>query len=392
MLSNCNVVDIQSGKVEHDLDIEIQHNKIGHVGKSSKHESPEEVIDVHGAYLLPGLFNMHNNLSMVFPFKNTDLNESPAITALRCYRRAHDALMAGVTSLRTVGEQNRADIYLKRSTNQGLVEGPRIFAGGKGLGITGGHGSDFGQVEADGVEEFMKAARNEFALGADHLKIFITGGIAKQEEGLEEPQMNKEEMAAVVSVARAKGSYVAAHAGGSRPIMVAAEAGVKSFEHAYSLTREAAKSVKEVNGVIVPTLSVTRSPEWMRSNHFEEWTIEKAVSAGGMHLESIRTAVQEGVRLLNGTDMPAGDDSGGVNATVRELEYLMDAGLSSLEALRSSTTYCAELCRVSDQLGQIKPNYFADIIGVPSDPISNIKALEQIKFVMKDGVVIRNEL
>ena len=314
------------------------------------------------------------------------------LQTLRCYRRAHEALVAGITSLRTVGEQNRADIYLKKMINQGEVEGPRIFAGGKGLGITGGHGSDFGQVEADGVEEFLEAARNEFALGADHLKIFITGGIAKKEEGLEEPQMNKDEMAAVVSVARAKGSYVSCTRGRLKAYYGRRGSRSKVLRTRLFTNQRSGKGDQGGERSDCSDALCHKIPEWMRDNHFEEWTIEKGVAAGDMHLESIRTGVREGVRLLNGTDMPAGDNSGGVNATVRELEYLMDAGLSSLEALRSSTLYCAELCRVSDQLGQIKANYFADIIAVPSDPISNIKAMEQIRFVMKDGMVIRNEL
>jgi imidazolonepropionase-like amidohydrolase len=283
VLRNCNVVDVETGKTHGGVDLEVVGNRIkglgNEVGVGGGSVTPERVIDMKGSYyVLPGLFNMHNNLSMVFPFKDTDPNESPAVTVLRCYKRALDALEAGVTSLRTVGEQNRADVYLKKMINEGWVRGPRIFAGGKGLGATGGHGSDFGQVEADGSDEFRKAARRELSLGADHLKIFITGGIAKKEEGLEEPQMTREEMAAVVSVARARGTYVAAHAGGSRPIVAAAEVGVKSFEHAYVLSREAARAVRDAGGVIVPTLSVTRSPEWMRENHFEEWTIEKACS------------------------------------------------------------------------------------------------------------------
>ncbi|HYB04250.1 MAG TPA: amidohydrolase family protein [Nitrososphaerales archaeon] len=335
---------------------------------------------------------MHNNLSTVFPFKDTDLSESPAITVLRCYRRADDALKAGITSLRTVGEQNRADLYLKKMINTGWIRGPRIFAAGKGLGSTGGHGSDFGQVEVDGPEQFERAAREELSLGVDHLKIFITGGIAKEEEALEEPQMTREEMAAMVSVARDHGTYVAAHAGGSRAIVVGAEAGVKSFEHAYVLTKEAARAVRGVDGVIVPTLSVTRSPEWMKENHFEDWTIEKALSSGTTHLESIRTAVREGVRLLVGTDLPAGDESRGVNCTVREIEYLQDAGSSPLEALRSATIHCAKLCKAANELGKLKPNFLADVIAVPSNPLSDLKALEQIHFVMKDGMVIRNNL
>ncbi|MCL4517628.1 MAG: amidohydrolase family protein [Thaumarchaeota archaeon] len=389
-LENCNVVDVAASKIEDNVNMLIEG---GRITKVAKNVSPEgERIDLGGRFVLPGLFNMHNNLSLVFPFKDTDLDEPPAITVLRCYRRAHDALVAGVTTLRTVGEQNRVDIYLRKMIESGWVPGPRLFVAGKALSTVGGHGSDFGQNELSGPEEFRRAARYELSLGANHLKVFITGGIAKKEEAFEESQMTKEEIEAVTSVARSKGTYVCAHAGGSRPIMTAVEAGVKCFEHGYVLSREAARAIKESEGYLDPTLSVTRSPEWMREHNFEEWTIEKAVSAGETHLHSIKNAVAEGVKILNGTDMPAGDLSNGVNATIREIEYLTDAGLSPVEALRAATTNSAELCGVSDQLGQVKEGYLADLIAVPSNPISDIRALEKIQLVMKGGEVIRNDI
>ena len=389
-LENCNIVDVKNATIEDDSRVSIKDGKIIEISKRA--DSGGKKIDLNGSFLLPGLFNMHNNLSLVFPFKNTDVNESPAITVLRCYRRAHDALLGGVTTLRTVGEQNRADLYLRRMINEGWVKGPRMFCAGKALSVTGGHGSDFGQNELDGPYEFRKAARHELSLGANHLKIFITGGIAKKEEAFEEPQMTRDEMEAVTSVAKSKGTYVCAHAGGSRPIMTAIEAGVKCFEHAYVLSREAARSMKESGSYLVPTLSVTRSPEWMRENGFEEWTIEKAVAARETHLQSIKNAVAEGVCILNGTDMPAGDVNRGVNVTAREMEFLTDAGLPPLEAVRAATTYSAELCGVQDQLGQVKEGYLADLISVPISPISDIRAMHDIDFVMKCGEIIRNDL
>lgn len=389
ILENCHAVDVANSTVEENVEISVEEGRISGIAKV--HDSGGARLDLEGSFVLPGLFNMHNNLSLVFPFKNTDLSESSAITALRCFRRASDALEAGVTTLRTVGEQNRADIYLRKMINDGWVRGPRLFVAGKGLSAVGGHGSDFGQHELSGAEEFRKAARHELSLGADHLKIFITGGIAKREEEFEDSQMTRSEMEAVASVARSRGKYVCAHAGGSAPIMVAVEAGVKCFEHGYVLSREAARAIKESGGYLDPTLSVTRSPEWMREHGFEQWTIEKAVSAGETHLQSIKNAISEGVKILNGTDMPAGDLNRGVNATVRELEFLVDSGLSAIGALRAATVNAAELCGVRDKLGQVKENYLADLIAVPSNPISDIKALEKIMFVMKGGEVIRNE-
>ena len=346
---------------------------------------------MEGAYVLPGLVSLHNHFSIVFPFRDTDLNESPAITALRGYRRAQDDLHGGVTTVRSTGEIHRVDLELRKMISSKWIKGPRILAAGKGLGVTGGHGAGLGQVDCDGADEFRKAARYELSLGADHLKIFITGGIAKEEEAFGEPQMTPEEIKAVTSVAASKGTYVTAHAGGSGPIMAAIEAGVKCFEHAYLLNEEAATMMKENNCVLVPTLGVTRSPVWMKEHNFEEWTIQKAVSAGDTHLQSIRNAVKAGVRILNGTDIPPGDWNDGAIAAVREVEFMMDAGLNSVDALRASTIYPAQLCNVGDKIGLIKSGYYADLIATPQNPLKDIRALRKIHFVMKDGEVVRDD-
>ncbi len=389
-IKNCSLLDLELGKVVENVTIVVRDDTIVEV--TDRNFSSSRVIDLDGFYVMPGLINVHNNLSLVFPFKLTNPDEPESVTVLRCYRRAYDALLAGVTCLRTVGEIHRVDIHLRNMINVGWVEGPRIIAGGKGLGVTGGHGSSFGQVEADGAEEFRKAARRELALGADHLKIFITGGIAKLEEELGEMQMTKEEIAAVTSVAKSCRTYVAAHIGGSTAIIEAAEAGVTCFEHGYIMNRDAAKSIKEVAGYLVPTLSVTRSEEWMRTNNFEEWTIEKALSVKDRHMESVRLAISEGVTLVCGTDIPPGDLNNGVNATVREIEFIKEAGLNELEAIRAATTNAAKLCRIENKVGLVKPGYRADLIAVPRNPLKDIRQLEQIKFVMKGGKIIRNDI
>jgi imidazolonepropionase-like amidohydrolase len=390
IIKNCGLVDLETGKVVENVTIAVRDDTIAEV--TDRDLSGSRVIDLDGFYIMPGLINVHNNLSLVFPFKLTNPNEPESVTVLRCYRRAYDALLAGVTCLRTVGEIHRVDIHLRNMINAGWIEGPRIIAGGKGLGVTGGHGSSFGQVEADGVEEFRKAARRELALGADHLKIFITGGIAKLEEEFGEMQMTKDEIAAVTSVARSRGTYVAAHVGGSTAIIEAAEAGVTSFEHGYIINREAAKAIKEVSGYLVPTLSVTRSEEWMRANNFEEWTIYKALSIKDRHMESIKLAISEGVTLVCGTDIPPGDLNEGINATVREIEFIKEAGLNELEAIRTATINAAKLCRMENKVGLVKPGYKADLIAVPRNPLKDIRQLERIKFVMKDGEIIRNDI
>jgi imidazolonepropionase-like amidohydrolase len=390
-LTGCNIVDVRNGRIVEDTSISVQGKFIKQVGGRTRGRGAKR-INLRGSYVLPGLYNMHNHFSIVFPFRDTDPDESAGITALRGYRRAQDALEAGVTSVRCVGEINRIDLDMRRMVESGWVRGPRIIAAGKPLGVTGGHGSGLMQIDCDGADEFRKAARRELSLGADHVKIFISGGIAQKGEGFNESQMSRDEMEAVVSAARSKGTYVVAHSSGSEQIMAALEAGVKCFEHAYVLNREAARMMKNFNAYLDPTLTVTRSPGWMREHNFEEWTIKKAVAGGRTHLESIRTAVSEGVKIICGTDMPPGEMNEGVRTISREIEFLCDAGLSPLEAIRAATLYSAELCRTSDTTGLVKAGYFADLVAVRTNPLKDVKSLRQIGLVMKDGEIIKNEL
>jgi len=351
----------------------------------------DEVIDLDGAYLLPGLISCHTHFSIVFPFNETDPNESPAITAFRAQRRAIETLRAGITTVRTVGEKHRIDITMRAMIKKGWATGPRIIAGGRSISTTGGHGSGFGSIEADGADEFRKAARQELAAGADHIKIFITGGIAHRGERFSEPQTTIEEMEAAVSVARSKNTYVTAHAGGSEPIQKAIKAGLRCFEHGYQIDRPTARALREAGAYLVPTLGVTRSPEWMRANRFEEWTIEKALGAGGDHLDSIRYAVEAGVKIVNGTDIPPGDCDAGVTVAVREMEHMVAARLSPLEALRATTLRAAELLGLDSEIGAVEPGYAADLVAVRSNPLRDVTAMHDIHFVMQAGRVVRRE-
>ena len=387
VLTNARILDVGEGSFR-EGSLTIGDGKIASIDAAA---GDNDAIDLEGAYLLPGIITCHTHLSITFPFHETDENESPAITALRCQKRANDALQAGITTIRTVGEMHRADLSLRIMIQKGWATGPRIVSGGKSISVTGGHGSGFGALIADGPDSFRKAGREELTAGADHIKIFITGGIAQEKETFSEPQMSVEEMEAVVSVARSRDTYVCAHSGGSGQVIKAAKAGVRCFEHGYQLDREACQAIKEAAGYVVPTLSVTRSPGWMKDHGFAGWTIEKATGAGGMHLDSIRTAVRAGVQIVNGTDIPPGEVSGGVNATVREMSYMVDAGLSPLEAIRSSSIRPAELMGIDGDVGLVQPGYCADLIAVREDPLKDIRALEGICFVMQAGRIVRKD-
>jgi len=344
---------------------------------------------LEGGYLLPGLINSHAHLGEAFPSYEMDPKEGPAIQVLRCYRRGMEALRAGITTVRTMLTRYGADISLRFMIQQGWVNGPRIRSAGRGICVTGGHGSPSGALLADGPEEFRKKAREELAAGADHLKIFITGGIDSREEMFDEPQMTFEEMEATVSVARSKNAYVAAHAGDSKPILAALKAGVMCFEHGYFLDHNAARMIHEKGAYLCPTMCVSRSPQWMKESRFEPWKIDKALSVASDHLGSTRAAIREGVKIINGTDIPPGDLDNGINITVKEMEYLVGAGLSPLGSIQATTLIAAELMGMEKEAGVVEPGYYADLIAVRENPLKNIEACRSIFFVMKGGEIIR---
>ncbi|MCL5068943.1 MAG: amidohydrolase family protein [Thaumarchaeota archaeon] len=178
-LTNCNIVDVKKAKVIFHSAIAVDSGIITSI--SREEPAPGNSIDMQERYVLPGLFNLHSHLSLPFSAPEKDPLESEGIVALRCYRRAQDALNSGITTVRTVGERHRCDIPLKRYANEGKLSAPRIFAGGKGIGSSGGHGGT-SQIEADGQDACLRAARTELGMGADQLKIFITGGMEKRDD------------------------------------------------------------------------------------------------------------------------------------------------------------------------------------------------------------------
>lgn len=387
ILKNCRVINVETGAVAEGA-LRVDEGLIAGI-EAWSHTAGADVLDMDGAYILPGLISCHTHLSIVFPFSESDPDENPAVTAYRCYSRARDALRAGVTTVRTVGEINRADIALRGAIARGWLRGPRILSAGLGVSVTGGHGHGFTAL-ADGADEVLKRCRTDLHAGADHIKIFLTGGIAHQKESFSEAQMVDREIEAAVQVARSKGTYVCAHVGDSRAMEGGLRAGVSCFEHAYNLEADTARAIRDAGGYIVPTLGVTRSVDWMERNGFESWTICKAASAGSDHLESIRTAVRAGVTLVNGTDIPPGDVDDGAPIVVRELEHCSAAGLDPLQVLQTATLNASRLIRRPD-LGTLRPGCKADLIAVPANPLHGLAAMRDIFFVMQGGMIVRDD-
>jgi len=388
---NANVVDVLTGEKLRNRAVSVgADGRIGEVAAAAPvGEKDSDVVDLAGRWLLPGLISCHTHLSVVFPFSDTDEQEDPAITAYRSASRAHAALQAGITTIRCVHEQNRADLSLRRAAARGWIQAPRIRGAGRAISTAGGHGEGSATAYATGEEEFFRAASAEIEAGADHIKIFINGGLAKAGEHYDSQEMTDGEIRGAVRAAHHHDKYVVAHSGESTAIRQALAQGVTSFEHAYRLDEETAGMLVGPNLFLTPTLCVTRSESWMRANAFEEHSIQQALAAADDHLLSIQRAIRAGVTLVNGTDYPPGDLVDGVPAAVHELLLMADAGLTPLQALQSVSSQAARLLRIDDSVGQIRPGYVGDLVAVDGDPLEDLQALANISLVVQGGAVVR---
>lgn len=389
-LVNAKVLDVASGEVLEDHSVEIVDGAVAGLRKGLP-ANAEGVVDIAGGYVVPGLISCHTHLSIVFPMSETDPGEYPAATVLRAVGRARDALAAGITTVRCVHEQHQADLWLRRAKERGWLDLPRIYGAGRAITTLHGHGSGSACVTAEGEEGFYEAASEELRAGADHIKIFINGGMARKGEDPSRSEMSDAELAGTVRAASEHGTYVVAHSGASLAIRQALEKGVRCFEHAYELDTPTAELLAKCGAYVTPTLVVTRCEPWMRANGFEEATIANAARAADTHLASIRRSIVAGVTLLAGTDLPPGDDVGGLPATVVEMQALEQAGLSRLGALRAATTNPASLLGAETALGQVRPGFRADLVVLEQNPLDDLAALGSVRLVLQDGRVVSGD-
>ena len=386
---NANVIDVLTGERLRGRAVETAPD--GTVAQVAAAPPPglpaDEGIDVGGRWLLPGLISCHTHLSIVFG--EADEAENPALTAYRAATRATEALRAGVTTVRCVHEQNRADLLLRTAVERGWYQAPRILGAGRAVSTPDGHGAGGACAYASGEREFYEAALAELEAGADHVKIFISGGLNRAGEDLWRPELTDGEIGGAVRAADEHGTYVVAHSGGPAVIRQALGLGVRCFEHIYSLDDDTAALLARPGVYATPTLCVTRSAGWMRDAGFGESSIERHLAAGEEHLASVRRAVRAGVTLVNGTDIPPGDLVDGIPAAVYEVLMMASAGLSPLGAVQSASVNAAALLGIGGHVGQIRPGYAADFVAVAADPLADLATLRAISLVVQGGRVVR---
>jgi imidazolonepropionase-like amidohydrolase len=313
---------------------------------------------------------------------------------------AKRTLMAGFTTVRDLGGSG-VNVSLRNAINSGKTEGPRIYTAEKALATTGGHADptngrkkdlmgDPGPAEGvvNGVEDAAKAVRQRYKNGADWIKITATGGVLSVAKSGKNPQFTEEEIKAIVDTAKDYDMQVAAHAHGDEGMQRAVRAGVKTIEHGTLMSDETMELMKKHNAYLVPTISAGRfvSDQAKIENYYPAIIVPKALEIGPKIQDMFARAYKKGVPIVFGTD--AGVFPHGQNA--KEFGYMVEAGMPAMEAIQSATVVSAKLLKAEDEIGQLAPGFMADIIAVDDDPTKNIKTLENVVFVMKNGVIFKN--
>jgi imidazolonepropionase-like amidohydrolase len=292
------------------------------------------------------------------------------------------------------------NISLRNAINKGIIKGPRIFTAGKAISGTGGHMDptngfcedlmgDPGPKDgvANGVDDCRKAVRQQYKNGADLIKIASTGGVLSMAKDGSAPQFSEEEIKSIVTTAKDLGMTVACHAHGAEGMKRAIRAGVASIEHGTLMDDEVIALMKKYGTYYVPTITAGKSVADPAEipGYYADIVVPKAKTIGPKIQGTFAKAYKAGVKIAFGTD--AGVFKHGKNAV--EFQYMTEAGMPAMDAIRSATVSASQLLGLSDKLGTIQPGKIADIIAVDENPLTNIKTLMNVKFVMKDGIVYK---
>ena len=392
------LLDVRTGKTLTNQAIVIEDGRIVSVGADTETaDAIAKVIDLSGKTVLPGLIDAHTHITFDPKFGYDRLAISLPREALIGAKNARITLLAGFTTIRNVGATEFADIALRDAINAGDVPGPRIDASGPALSITGGHCDDnllpyeWHAMEvgvADGVENVQHKVREVIKYGADVIKVCATGGVLSLGDNPQASQFTQEELRAIIADAHRLGRKVAAHAHGAQGILWAAEAGVDSIEHGSYIDDAAIAAMKQHGTYLVPTLYLG---DWFLENA-PKMNVPPSMLAKGKEVmpaarKNIAHAFASGVKVGFGTD--AAVYPHGLNA--HEFAVMVKLGLTPLQAIQAATVNDADLLGWSDIIGVIESNHFADIIAVDGDPLQDVTTLERVKFVMKGGVVYKNE-
>jgi imidazolonepropionase-like amidohydrolase len=395
------IFDSTSGKISSPGLVVVANGKIQAVGGAAP--AGAEVVDLGDATLMPGFIDAHTHLTMDFsPDYNgamlKGLQTTIAERSIRATVNARKTLMAGFTTVRDVGSSDFVDVGLRNAIGAGIVPGPRMLVAVHALGATGGHCDDqdsfrygiFGHET--GVEEGVintpddarRAVRFNIKYGADVIKTCASGGVLSPTDDVDVPQLSQAELNALVDEAHTLRRKTAAHAHGAEAAKRAIRAGIDSIEHGTFLDDEALRMMHDHGTFLVPTLTTRVG---LKESKFPPAVEAKAEAAVNQQDALVKRAVALAVKIALGTDaavFPHGENA-------LEFTFMAADGLSNSQSLMAGTSSGAELLGLADKVGSLKAGMLADIVAVPGNPVDDIKVTQQVMFVMKGGVIYRND-
>lgn len=397
------IIDVATGKTHSEKTIVVSSNKIKSIRNGYVEGTEDDkVIDLKNKTVMPGFIDMHVHIESESGPKAylNRYTKNEADVAFQSTVYAKRTLMAGFTTVRDLGGTG-VNIALRNAIDKGLVVGPRIFTAGKGIGTTGGHADptngskkalmgDPGPKEGvvNSPQDGRKAVRQRYKNGADVIKITATGGVLSVAKNGKNPQFTIEEIKAITETAKDYGMLTAAHAHGDEGMQRAIKGGIKTIEHGSYMSDETMELMKQYNSFLVPTITAGKQVEEKAKikGFFPEVVAKKAAEIGPLIQDMFKRAYKKRVPIAFGTD--AGVFPHGLNA--KEFGYMVEVGMPLMEALKSATVTNAQLLGIDGELGQLKEGFIADIIAVEENPEKNVATLENVLFVMKEGVVYKN--